>query len=76
MTASGNLNWFQVAEAWSSPAALQAGSNHYEIQGGALVARVGHGFGGDLQLELARPLRSYGRPKIQIYEVSLPCFHL
>ena len=44
MTASGNLNCAQAAEGLRlvKPASL-AGSDHYEIQGGALVATASQG---------------------------------
>ena len=57
-----------------------AGSNHYEIQGGALLARAWSCWGCHCYLNWTLAAeKSHRRPKINIYqvtEVSLPCFHL
>ena len=63
----GPSSWGRV-----KPASL-AGSDHYEIQGGALVARAWPSCVSNLRLELARQLRT---SEIKIHKVSLPCFHL
>ena len=54
------------------PASLQ-GSDHYEIQGGALLLRAWPSCVGDLRLELATQPRT---SEIKIHKESLPCFHL
>ena len=64
-----DLHWApsQAAAAWSSLPHWQAQSDHYEIQGGALVARAGPGWGGDWRVDSANWAqaagKSHGRPK-------------
>ena len=68
-------HWLRDSGSWGL--VKHAGSNHYEIQGSALVARAWSCWGCHCYLNWAQASeKSHRCPKIKICKVLLHCFHL